>query len=135
MRNALARPQRLGWIALAALLVACGAHSGAEPRRLTIDEVEARLGRPDVYVYDANPREMYDEKHVPGARWIAWDHVTAADLPSDRGATLIFYCAIEQCSASHESARSAMRLGYRNVYVMPQGILGWKKAGKRIERP
>ena len=29
---------------------------------------------------------------------------------------------------------SAIKLGYRNVFVMPQGILGWKKAGKPIEK-
>lgn len=104
-----------------------------EPRHLTLDEVQARLGRPGVHVFDANPREMYDGKHVPGARWVEWNHVTASDLPADRAATLIFYCALEACSASTASAKSAMRLGYENVYTMPQGILGWKKAGKPIE--
>ena len=117
-----------------ALVTGCGARVGPEPRRLTIDEVEARLGQPGVYLYDANPREMYDEKHLPGARWIEWNHVTAGQLPSDRSATLIFYCAIDACSASHESAASAIKLGYRNVFVMPRGILGWKKAGKPIEK-
>lgn len=105
-----------------------------EPRHLTLDEVQARLGQPGVHVFDANPREMYDVKHVPGARWVEWNHVTEADLPADRGATLIFYCALEACSASAASARSAMRLGYTNVFTMPQGILGWKKAGKPIEK-
>ena len=103
------------------------------PRVLTLDEVQAKLGQPGVYVYDANPRELYEQKHVPGARWIQWDHVTARDLPPSRDATLVFYCALEQCSASHESAVAALSLGYPNVYVMPQGILGWKKAGKPVE--
>lgn len=35
--------------------------------------------------------------------------------------------------ASHAAAREAAKLGYRNVYVMPDGILGWVKAGKRVE--
>ena len=110
--------RRLALVALVAGLAACGESADPQPRRLTIDEVEARLGQPGLYVYDANPREMYEDKHVPGARWVPWDHVTAADLPSDRGATLVFYCAIEQCSASHESAMTAIRLGYRNVFVL-----------------
>jgi rhodanese-related sulfurtransferase len=29
---------------------------------------------------------------------------------------------------------SALQLGYTDVHVMPGGILGWKKAGKPIER-
>lgn len=35
--------------------------------------------------------------------------------------------------ASHSAARVAVRLGYANVYVMPDGIMGWLRAGKRVE--
>ncbi len=35
--------------------------------------------------------------------------------------------------ASHWAAREAVRLGYTNVYVMPDGITGWVRAGKRVE--
>lgn len=118
---------------LASLTAGCR-HADVEPGRLSLDEVEARLGQPDVHLFDANPREMYDAKHVPGARWVQWDHVTLDDLPKDRDATLIFYCAVEACSASGASAKAAIRLGYPHVFVMPGGILGWKKAGKPIEK-
>jgi rhodanese-related sulfurtransferase len=36
--------------------------------------------------------------------------------------------------ASHIAARAAAKAGYRKVFVMPDGIEGWLKAGKRIER-
>jgi rhodanese-related sulfurtransferase len=32
----------------------------------------------------------------------------------------------------HHSARRAVELGYREVFVMPSGITGWTKAGKRV---
>jgi len=32
--------------------------------------------------------------------------------------------------ASHAAAREAAQLGYTRVYVMPDGIQGWLKAGK-----
>lgn len=35
--------------------------------------------------------------------------------------------------ASHAAAREAARLGYANAWVMPDGIAGWVKAGKRVE--
>jgi rhodanese-related sulfurtransferase len=35
--------------------------------------------------------------------------------------------------ASHEAARRAVELGYRNVFVMGDGIQGWMKAGKPVE--
>ncbi len=30
----------------------------------------------------------------------------------------------------HEAARRAADLGYREVFIMPSGIIGWVKAGK-----
>jgi rhodanese-related sulfurtransferase len=36
--------------------------------------------------------------------------------------------------ASHQAAREAVKLGYRKVFVMPDGILGWVQAGKKVER-
>lgn len=61
--------------------------------RLTVDQVERRLGRPGVHVYDGNGDETYHEAHVPGAVRLYSKKMTAADLPSDKDATLIFYCA------------------------------------------
>jgi rhodanese-related sulfurtransferase len=28
---------------------------------------------------------------------------------------------------------SALKYGYKNVYIMPSGMKGWEKAGKRVE--
>lgn len=36
--------------------------------------------------------------------------------------------------ACHEAARAAVALGYKNVFVMPDGIQGWTKAGKPVEK-
>lgn len=69
--------------------------SQAHLRTLTVGQVAARIAEQDgrTYVYDNNPKDVYDSGHVPGAQWVKYDSVTAADLPSDRGAMLIFYCA------------------------------------------
>jgi len=32
----------------------------------------------------------------------------------------------------HEAARRAVELGYREVFIMPSGIMGWAEAGKPI---
>jgi rhodanese-related sulfurtransferase len=29
---------------------------------------------------------------------------------------------------------SALKFGYRNVYIMPAGMVGWEKAGKAVEK-
>ena len=36
--------------------------------------------------------------------------------------------------ASHDAARVAAKAGFKNVYVMADGIDGWNKAGKPVEK-
>lgn len=64
-------------------------------REMTVDEVEQRIAKKDgrTFVFDANPREVYDKRHVPGAVYVPDEGVTASLLPADKDATLIFYCA------------------------------------------
>src|SRR5690348_526229 len=65
-----------------------------ELKRLTVDQVAARIAAKDgkTFVYDDNSKDSWVAGHVPGARWLDDEHVTAADLPADKAATLIFYC-------------------------------------------
>jgi hypothetical protein len=64
-------------------------------REMTLDDVEKRIAQKDgrTFVFDANPKEVYDKRHVPGAVYVPDEGVTASLLPADRSATLIFYCA------------------------------------------
>jgi rhodanese-related sulfurtransferase len=36
--------------------------------------------------------------------------------------------------ASHAAARRAVKAGYKNVYVMADGIVGWKEAGQKVAK-
>jgi len=106
--------------------------------RMSIEDVEAKLkeaneGKAAFYVFDNNAKNVYDTGHVPGAKWVDYEHISATDLPADKEATLVFYCANEHCTACHEGAGSALKLGFKKVFIMPAGIAGWKKAGKRVE--
>jgi hypothetical protein len=82
-------------IAAMAMMLAGGAcaHRPEAFGRLTPAEVSQKLTQPNVFVYDNNSRSTYDGGHIPGARWVDHSHVQAADLPADKTATLIFYCA------------------------------------------
>jgi rhodanese-related sulfurtransferase len=106
-----------------------------EPGTLSLAQVSERLkqGRERTVIFDANPHEMYVERHIPGARWVAYDGVTAKVLPADRSTPIVFYCANPACSASPQAARQAMALGWTNVFVMPEGIFGWVRAGLPVE--
>jgi hypothetical protein len=94
----------LSLVALSAVLalggVACSrtkSKSGAPLKELTVDEVATRIAAKDgkTFVYDNNPKDRFQQSHLPGARWLDFKNVKAEDLPSDRTATLVFYCANE----------------------------------------
>lgn len=67
---------------------------GDQLKRLTVDEVSTRLAANDgkTFVYDNNTKESWVKGHIPGAKWLDDEKVTASDLPPDKAATLIFYC-------------------------------------------
>jgi rhodanese-related sulfurtransferase len=63
--------------------------------KLTPQEVFAKLKQKNVYVIDNNNPEDFKEAHVPGAKWLHPNEYKPSELPSDKTATLIFYCANE----------------------------------------
>ncbi len=103
--------------------------------QISVDEVSTALEASDrpVAVFDANSPETFAQHHVPGATWVDYDAVSAEQLPTDHATQLVFYCANEQCEASHVAAETASGLGYENVAVMGAGIQGWIAAGKPVE--
>ena len=90
-----------------------------------------------LYVFDANTDETRKKEGViPGATILASHdkYDVAKVLPPNKDASLVFYCANTQCSASHSAANRASKAGYKHVSVMSDGIQGWKKAGNPSPR-
>ena len=67
---------------------------------------------------------------IPGAVLLR-DMDAVDQLPADKSTGLVFYCANPACGASHEAAEHAITAGYTHVQVLPEGIAGWVKAGKK----
>ena len=51
------------------------------------------LGEPGFHVLDCNWELMWRRGHVPGAVYVGFDTLPAELLPTDKSATLVFYCA------------------------------------------
>jgi rhodanese-related sulfurtransferase len=81
-----------------------------------------------VTVIDVNARQRWLQARVPGARHLDPGGFTAADLPGDKDAALVFYCSNPLCRKAPNAARRATQSGYRNVQVMSAGISGWLAA-------
>jgi rhodanese-related sulfurtransferase len=81
---------------------------------------------------DSRPKERkYDLGHIPGAISLPdsqFDKLAAERLPKDKAAALFFYCEGLSCRLSNDSALKAIKLGYTNVKVVPEGYPAWEKA-------
>lgn len=101
-----------------------GAVSPAYIKKL-IDEKAA------IVLVDSRPKaRQYDKGHIPGAISIPdsdFDKMTDK-LPADKATPLYFYCGGLQCKLSSNSADKAVKLGYSNVKVVPEGYPAWEKA-------
>jgi hypothetical protein len=60
---------------------------------LRVDEVAARLGQPDFFVFDNNGQGRWKRSHVPGAKNLNAYSFEADALPANKAAALVFYCS------------------------------------------
>jgi hypothetical protein len=82
-------------IVAAILFLALPATASEEFGRLSVQQVSARLKEKNFFVFDNNDQSRFQRSHVPGAKWLNPYAVKATDLPADKSATLVFYCASE----------------------------------------
>lgn len=107
--------------------------SADKVKRLSPDQLEKRLTSSKVF--DCN-NEMTRKKYgkIPGAVLLSSASDYKLDvLPKDKAKPVVFYCANTMCGASHRGAKRAVVAGYTDVSVLPVGIAGWAKAGKKTE--
>ena len=62
---------------------------------LTPDEVSDGIAKKTLFIFDNNSKKVYADGHVPSAKWVDYKALKASDLPQDKSARLVFYCANE----------------------------------------
>ncbi|MEW6164872.1 MAG: rhodanese-like domain-containing protein [Pseudomonadota bacterium] len=85
----------------------------------------------DFLLVDARPERTFAKGTIPGAINISdskFDKLAAEMLPADKNRTLIFFCGGLKCDLSSKSATKAKALGYKNVFVFPEGHPAWLAA-------
>lgn len=101
----------------------------------------------DMLIVDTMPlADSYNKNHIPGAKQILFEipELEKIDdakkdelvklLGDNKDRMIVFYCGFTKCTRSHNGAMWAVRLGYKNVYRYPGGIVGWKEAGFPVEK-
>lgn len=110
------------------------ASAAATVPTISVDECDQQLAK-GAQAVDANGDQTRKKLGVvPGAVLLTdSESFAVSELPAAKDKPLVFYCANTSCGASHEAANKALTAGYTNVKVMPEGIAGWVKAGKKTQ--
>ena len=133
--------KRIVMAALSILLAVAAVSFGAEKQQepftvVTSEETKAMIDwqEPGLVIIDARTPEEYQQVHIKGAVNVPWPLLekdpTALAFPKD--AKLVFYCNGFKCGKSPKAARLAATLGYRNLYVMSEGMPAWEEKGFAI---
>ena len=90
-----------------------------------------KKGGDSFLLIDSRPPGRYGQGHLPGAVSVPLNELEKEDgaklLPTDMAKTLIFYCGGLSCILSSKSATIAVKLGFKDVRMFPEGEPGWKK--------
>jgi rhodanese-related sulfurtransferase len=132
---------RIALLLLPLIVIGCSKQNqtqtaaNSQTGEVSVDELATMIEQQQVTVLDANnanTRQKYGV--IPGSTLLSsYDSYEISELPAEKEANLVFYCANTQCSASHKGAARALEAGYVNVKVLPAGIAGWKDAGRETQ--
>ena len=105
--------------------------AGTRFPQVTVDQaremIQKHTGDAEFVILDVRTPEELAEGHVSGAENV---NVMASDFESrlgalSRGKTYLVYCRTGSRSA--KAVQAMERLGFRSVYHMFEGIVGWQK--------
>ncbi len=125
----------MGWAMMLVLVVSVSAPLVAGTRfpEVTVDQARALIqkhaGTAEFVMLDVRTPEEFAEGHLSGAVNV---NLMAPDFERrlgvlDRGKTYLVYCRTGNRSA--KAVQAMERMGFRSVYHMFEGIVGWQKKG------
>lgn len=107
--------------------------SFAGVRGLTPAEAKALLSRNhNVFLLDVRTREEYQKAHLHGSVLIPLDELPQKmrEVPTNR--PIVVYCAVG--ARSQQAADFLATRGFREIYNIKEGLVGWYKNGYPLER-
>lgn len=104
-------------------------------REVSIEEAQFYFDK--AIIIDARSEKDFSNGHIPGAINISvknFDNYIEKifELPQDT--LLIIYCEGIHCNLSHQLAERLKTFGFKNLWIMYEGIEGWLKRNLPVER-
>jgi len=98
------------------------------------EEFSIQMNLHDHYILiDVRTRLEYRISRIPGAILAGTDAILYSLTDTlDRETPLLLYCTTHTRSLS--AAKVLAEKGFKNIFVLDPGILGWKSAGKELDR-
>jgi len=106
--------------------------------RISIEELKKLIdAHEDLIIIDAQPQEVYQQGHIPGAISLPWrEEVAFTDVAMfPKNKLIVIYCDCGPGEAdSADLAYQLQGMGFTNVKVLADpAIRGWKKAKYPLE--
>ena len=120
-------------LAAAGMIVALATvAAAAQFRNIASSEAKALLDTGTVFLLDVRTPEEFRQAHLKGAVLIPVDQVEKRIGEIPRNRPVLVYCAVG--SRSNAAAGLLVRKGYRDVYNMQDGIMGWYRNNLPLAR-
>ncbi len=100
-------------------------------KNITADQLSEMLNNKDFFLVNVHPPYIGE---IPGTDdFISFDEIenNLDRLPGDKNAKIVVYC--QSGGMSGLASQELADLGYKNVYNLSGGMIGWKKAGYSLD--
>jgi rhodanese-related sulfurtransferase len=75
------------------------------------------------------------DHRIPRSQCIALEEIDRK-LPSsipNKNQPIVFYCESDRCPRAGQAYEKAKLLGYKNIHILEDGLVAWKRAGHEVE--
>jgi rhodanese-related sulfurtransferase len=121
-------------LVLAVLMVCCAwSLALAGPREISSRDAKILLEKNrNVFLLDVRTPQENSQARLPGTVLIPINEIEQRIKEVPRNKTILVYCAVG--SRSKSVAELLSRNGYKDVYTMTDGIVGWYRNGFPLQR-
>ncbi|WP_439489883.1 rhodanese-like domain-containing protein [Algoriphagus sp.] len=82
-------------------------------------------------ILDTREKEEFEVSHLQDAQWVGYDSFSMENVAElDKNQPVLVYCTVG--SRSQEIGKKLQNAGYKEVYNLYGGLIGWANEGKPI---